>query len=967
MFVGIVSPSQAHALEAALRCEAEAEALVALGHTDAASDLFDRALCQRIRTLGPGHESLAPAAEVLTRTSNHAANLELRQPGHDLRRAERRLQRTLALLAEVSVGVGATGSGRQAALAPCFNLTLSNLAALHQRLGNREDALVCLQEAESLCRVLPASDAAATHLSLCALLSQLGRHTEAERYAAEAARLGEVDILQLASLQQQPGDPHGAAAGAAVLREKVSALAVAYNNLAVQREFLGQTCECLVLYEKAVVLAEGHMEPDNPLLARLRESHRNAMQTAARRRESCAVPTTRRPSPVQPQSGRQPGANVARRSGRDDASREAEARNFVAGSDAQAAGQRDTASFTSVSKELAVLLRKSGPGGEPEGLTDELDVAQLHRRPAKRGATGRQRAVSCEPLPQHMRAALAQMEVATDPRRQVAPRRQRSVGQPITADTGATSGERTEPEARSSVPPRGRSERLSKTPNSTIATTVCESTGTLRSIGALDAMMDPDRPLRRALADPPTGPPELRLPRLGGGVGAPSLTLPTLGAAAEGITATAALPPLVGRPTVAPVAIAPEHTAHGGGSSACSSCAARARVLEAPAARPAGTLAAALGSLEPASPLPAPREALGPQGRSAARLSVEPVPFKQRSSAARRIQRAWQRCRSHQTLERALLLQRVLRAWAERAKFQRSLTAASKLTVAIRVWLERKRQIHRAEKREHACARVQRTWRRHRQWQSGRKRRAIQRQDAAVLLKCRARTFIACLALEEAAAQHRLETRQVAVFQLMRSCRSHLARAALQKAALADRAQREREALQLLGRCIRSELARATVRKAAVLRDQQRVQAAEVLQRQFRAYSVRVARAAATSCDHGEVASRQPDCRLQPECRLQEPTSGAPAAECPPWRCRFCDFLNEVSPEMCVLCDGQRHGREPNGPPNGLNGHAPAPAALVFPRPRVHCCGELRVGELRAGLGRPPSALPSVRRRLRAE
>ncbi|CAE8627744.1 unnamed protein product [Polarella glacialis] len=205
----------------------------------------------------------------------------------------------------------AAGS-KKASLAPCFSLTLGNLAALHQRLGNREAALLCLREAEALCPSLPAAESAATHLSLCALLSQLGRHAEAEKHALEAVRLGETDILSMPPIR----DANGFAIGSAVLREKASSLAVALNNLAVQREFLGQVGECLALYEKAVVLAEGHMETDNPL----RESHRNALQTAAERRSasfSGPTATTRRPSPLLPQSGRPLSAADRRRLSRE--------------------------------------------------------------------------------------------------------------------------------------------------------------------------------------------------------------------------------------------------------------------------------------------------------------------------------------------------------------------------------------------------------------------------------------------------------------------------------------------------------------------------------------------------------------------------------------------------------------------------------------------------------------------------
>merc|ERR1719487_18925 len=100
----------------------------------------------------------------------------------------------------------------------------------------------------------------------------------------EAVRLSEADVLALPPASALGG----AQAAAAAVREKVSTLAVAYNNLAVQREYLGRGEDCIALYEKAVVLAEGHMDSDSPLLSRLRESHRKAINVAAERQ---AVPT----------------------------------------------------------------------------------------------------------------------------------------------------------------------------------------------------------------------------------------------------------------------------------------------------------------------------------------------------------------------------------------------------------------------------------------------------------------------------------------------------------------------------------------------------------------------------------------------------------------------------------------------------------------------------------------------------
>ena len=58
--------------------------------------------------------------------------------------------------------------------------------------------------------------------------------------------------------------------------EKVAALAVAYNNWAVQKELLGGREECprdaLDLYRKALHLATDHLEAEHPLRARFEES-----------------------------------------------------------------------------------------------------------------------------------------------------------------------------------------------------------------------------------------------------------------------------------------------------------------------------------------------------------------------------------------------------------------------------------------------------------------------------------------------------------------------------------------------------------------------------------------------------------------------------------------------------------------------------------------------------------------------
>lgn len=101
--------------------------------------------------------------------------------------AERQLQRSLRLLDEVLDLQGAPHVN----LLSCINLTLANLASLHQRAGRRTMALKLLREAEALGASITPAEAAATQLSLCALLSQLGRHPEAEQHAAQAVSFAE--------------------------------------------------------------------------------------------------------------------------------------------------------------------------------------------------------------------------------------------------------------------------------------------------------------------------------------------------------------------------------------------------------------------------------------------------------------------------------------------------------------------------------------------------------------------------------------------------------------------------------------------------------------------------------------------------------------------------------------------------------------------------------------------------------
>lgn len=327
-----VPPPIARALDAVREFEQQAQEFSAVGKPDEAAKQLQLALQLRCKVLGPGDASLQGTAEALAQAACVASRAELRACV-DVSSAAERLQTVLALLAEVAAGLP------KVCLARSFCLVLVTFGSLKQRLNQTEAALACLREAEVLGRTLPPNEAASTQLSLCTLLSQLGRHEEAERAAAEAVQLGEADILDLPSLGK------GAVDGVALLQEKASALAVAYNNLAVQREFLGQS-DCVALYEKAVVLAEGHMAPHDPLLVRLRESHRNALHTAQKQVPVARLASGTHMRPLMAVPPRMVGSSYRHERG-----------------NIKPQGEEEILSARSLSRELANLLRPGTPRG----------------------------------------------------------------------------------------------------------------------------------------------------------------------------------------------------------------------------------------------------------------------------------------------------------------------------------------------------------------------------------------------------------------------------------------------------------------------------------------------------------------------------------------------------------------------------------------------------------------------------
>jgi tetratricopeptide (TPR) repeat protein len=154
-------------------------------------------------------------------------------------------------------------------------VTFNNLGCFYKRRGKLHAALQYLDKA---LKIELASDEvdnpAGTHLNLCATLSQLGRHQPALEHAQCA-----LDLLKQ-SLSRK-GALNGGASGKA--GEEASILAIAYHNMAVEQEHLGQWEGALQSYGESVAMAERQWGPQHPKTHAIFHSYQQAKEKLARK------------------------------------------------------------------------------------------------------------------------------------------------------------------------------------------------------------------------------------------------------------------------------------------------------------------------------------------------------------------------------------------------------------------------------------------------------------------------------------------------------------------------------------------------------------------------------------------------------------------------------------------------------------------------------------------------------------
>lgn len=159
-------------------------------------------------------------------------------------------------------------------------LTFNNIGCCYRKLGKLKSALKYLKEAAQIGSTCAhVKNLSITHLNLCAIQSQLGRHDLALEHAQAAIFHTQEELVSLDahsnSCDEDNGDNDDDVENGSTLdvldaksrEEKIISLAVAYHNLAVELEFNGRGEASLQWYKKALQLVWKYRESNAALCA----------------------------------------------------------------------------------------------------------------------------------------------------------------------------------------------------------------------------------------------------------------------------------------------------------------------------------------------------------------------------------------------------------------------------------------------------------------------------------------------------------------------------------------------------------------------------------------------------------------------------------------------------------------------------------------------------------------------------
>lgn len=165
-------------------------------------------------------------------------------------------------------------------------VTLNNLACLYRRQGNLHKALTYLTDALKLeARLEHVANRADTHLNMCAVLSQLGKHQSALGHAQSALILLHEE-LQLGGSgggnnSDSPSRKTKSAKVDTAKLDRVAVLGIAYHNVGVEHEFLKCWDQSLMAYKKGVEITTKHLGETHGIVVTLSNSLITAQRAMA--------------------------------------------------------------------------------------------------------------------------------------------------------------------------------------------------------------------------------------------------------------------------------------------------------------------------------------------------------------------------------------------------------------------------------------------------------------------------------------------------------------------------------------------------------------------------------------------------------------------------------------------------------------------------------------------------------------
>jgi tetratricopeptide (TPR) repeat protein len=150
-------------------------------------------------------------------------------------------------------------------------VTFNNLACYYRRQGKLHASLTYLQKAVRIeHRLRDVENRADTHLNLCAVLSQLGRHAGALEHAQTALIMLQEELLGAPAANGVSGEGHEGETVANA--DRIAVLAIAYHNIGVEQEFLRRFEMSIQSYQKGVEISEKYLGTAHGITVTLRNS-----------------------------------------------------------------------------------------------------------------------------------------------------------------------------------------------------------------------------------------------------------------------------------------------------------------------------------------------------------------------------------------------------------------------------------------------------------------------------------------------------------------------------------------------------------------------------------------------------------------------------------------------------------------------------------------------------------------------